>query len=166
MDKRILFIIFLLCLILKTTQKKPNLKHEIRRLKEENSTELSDDIIILHTNDVHCGINEVIGYDGLYLYKKELQRKYKHVLLVDAGDHIQGEAIGILSQGLDIIEIMNKVGYDVVALGNHEFDYGIDQLKICKERLDCGYISGNFCYRKNKTTLFPPYKVVEVGEKK
>ena len=152
---------------MKTTQKKPNLKHEIRRLKEENSTELSDDIIILHTNDVHCGINEVIDYDdGLYLYKKELQRKYKHVLLVDAGDHIQGEAIGILSQGLDIIEIMNKVGYDVVALGNHEFDYGIDQLKICKERLDCGYISGNFCYRKNKTTLFPPYKVVEVGEKK
>ena len=144
----------------------------MRGLKEENSTEssesteLSDDIIILHTNDVHCGVNEVIGYDGLYLYKKELQKKYKHVLLVDAGDHIQGGAIGILSQGLDIIDIMNKVGYDVVALGNHEFDYGIDQLKICKERLDCGYISGNFCYRKNKTTLFPPYKVLEVGEKK
>ena len=53
----------------------------MRGLKEENSTEssesteLSDDIIILHTNDVHCGVNEVIGYDGLYLYKKELQKK-------------------------------------------------------------------------------------------
>ena len=67
----------------------------------------SDDIIILHTNDVHCGIEDKIGYDGLMLYKKELENKYKHVLLVDAGDHIQGGTIGLLSKGKDIIDIMN-----------------------------------------------------------
>ena len=86
--------------------------------------------------------------------------------MVDAGDHIQGGAIGILSQGLDIIDIMNKIEYDVVALGNHEFDYGIDQLKKCEEKLKCGYISANYCYRKNKTSIFPPYKIIDLGEKK
>ena len=96
-------------------------KIEIRTLKQE-SEELSEDIIIIHTNDVHCGLNDSIGYDGLMLYKKELQTKYKHVLTVDAGDHIQGGAIGLLSKGLDIIKIMNDIEYDVVALGNHEFD--------------------------------------------
>ena len=55
-----------------------------------NLQELSDDIIILHTNDVHCGIMEDIGYDGLMLYKKEMMKKYKNVITVDVGDHIQG----------------------------------------------------------------------------
>ena len=50
-----------------------------------NLQELSDDIIILHTNDVHCGIMEDIGYDGLMLYKKEMMKKYKNVITVDVG---------------------------------------------------------------------------------
>ena len=74
------FVYFLFCIIISNT-------NSLRKLKEEN---LSDDIIILHTNDVHCSINDYIGYDGLNLYKKELQTTHKHVLLVDAGDHIQG----------------------------------------------------------------------------
>ena len=164
MGKRIIFIVLLLeiCLILKTVQKNLYFKKN-RRLKEE---ELSDDIIILHTNDVHCSIKDSIGYDGLMLYKKELKKRYKHVLTVDAGDHIQGGAIGLLSKGLDIIDIMNTIEYDVVTIGNHEFDYGIAQLNICEEKLNCGYISANFCYRKNKTTIFPPYKIVDLGDKK
>ena len=68
-------------------------------LKEE---EKSDDIIILHINDVYCGINDTIGYNGLMLYKKEIQEKYKNALLVDAGNHIQGNIIGLLSKGLNI----------------------------------------------------------------
>jgi 2',3'-cyclic-nucleotide 2'-phosphodiesterase (5'-nucleotidase family) len=169
MEKRFAFIVFLLCLILKTYQRKHNLRNDIRGLKEEELNELkelSDDIIILHTNDVHCGLNEKIGYDGLYLYKRELQRKYKHVLLVDAGDHIQGGAIGILSKGSDIIDIMNKIGYDVVTIGNHEFDYGINQLTLLEKKLNCGYISANYCYRKNKAPIFSPYKIIDLGEKK
>ena len=166
MDKKFIFIVFLIgiSLIVKTTQKKLNFKkNEMRELKEE---ELSDDIIILQTNDIHCNIINSIGYDGLILYKKELKKKYKHVLTVDTGDHIQGGSIGMLSKGLEIINIMNKVGYDVAIIGNHEFDYGIEQLKICEERLNCGYISANFCYRKNKTTIFPPYKIIELDDKK
>ena len=169
MEKRFIFIVFLLCLILKTYQRKYNLRNDFRGLKEEELNELnelSDDIIILHTNDVHCGLNEKIGYDGVYLYKRELQRKYKHVLLVDAGDHIQGGAIGILSKGSDIIDIMNKIGYDVVTIGNHEFDYGINQLTLLEIKLNSGYISANYCYRKNKAPIFSPYKIIDLGEKK
>ena len=89
----------------------------------------SDDIVIIHTNDVHCGVQDTIGYDGLMLYKKQLLKKYKHVLLVDAGDHIQGGTIGLITNGIAIIDIMNKVGYDVATLGNHEFDYGVEGLR-------------------------------------
>ena len=162
--KYIFFFLFLEIYSLSRINKK-NLKskdNEIRELKEEK--ELSDDIIILHTNDVHCGVLDSIGYDGLMLYKKDLQKQYKHVLTVDVGDHIQGGPLGLLSKGLDIIKIMNKIGYDVSIIGNHEFDYGIDQLKKCNESLNCGYISGNFLYRKNRTLIYPPYKLIQLDD--
>ena len=133
------------------------------------ANELSDDIIILHTNDVHCGVQDDIGYDGLLLYKKIMQSKYKHVLLVDAGDHIQGGTLGLISNGIAIIDIMNLVGYDVATLGNHEFDYGVDQLEECKNRLNCGYISTNYCFSANKTTagsIYDAYRIVEAGNKR
>ena len=150
------FIYILFCIIISNINSQ-------RKLKEEN---LSDDIIILHTNDVHCGITDQIGYDGLMLYKKELQKIYNHVLLVDAGDHIQGGIIGLISKGEDIINIMNFVKYDAVTLGNHEFDYKLEQLYKIADKIDAKYICANFCYRKNKTTIFDPYKIIEVGDKK
>ena len=131
-------------------------------LEEENS----DDMIILHTNDVHCGITDNIGYDGLMLFKKELQTKYEHVILVDAGDHIQGAAIGLLSYGSDIIKIMNELEYDASTIGNHEFDYKLEQLYKLREQFNHNYVNAHFCFRKNKTTVFEPYKIVEAGNKK
>ena len=134
-----------------------------RNLIVEEEEELSDDIIILHTNDVHCGVNDVIGYDGLNLYKKELKTKYKHVLLVDAGDNIQGGAIGLLSKGKDIINITNYLEYDVVTIGNHEFDYKAETLFNLSEIIKAGYICCNFLRRKNHSTVFRPYKIKKVG---
>ncbi|MBO6244618.1 MAG: bifunctional metallophosphatase/5'-nucleotidase, partial [Clostridia bacterium] len=145
------FILFILTL---TTNSKRNLLEE---------GEKSDDIIILHTNDVHCGIDDYIGYDGLMLYKKELQTKYNHVLLVDAGDHIQGGAVGLLSQGKDIIDIMNKLEYDVVTLGNHEFDYKLERLYNLSHEMNNEYICANFCFRKDKEAIFESYRIVPVG---
>ena len=164
MSKILLYFIFFLskinCLLPnEEIQNNSNLKET---LKEDDS----NDIIIIHTNDVHCGFMDNIGYDGLMLYKKELQNKYKNILTVDVGDHLQGDTIGLLSKGLDIIEIMNKIGYDVVSLGMHEFDYGLDSLINCNKSLKCGYISSNFCYRKNKTSIFPKYVIKEIGGKK
>ena len=99
--------------------------------KAKRELEKSNDIVILHTNDVHCGVQDTIGYDGLMLYKKQLLKKYNNVILVDAGDHTQGGTIGLITNGEAIIEIMNKLEYEVATLGNHEFDYEIDR-KIIK----------------------------------
>jgi len=137
--------------------------NKYRNLEEKIENKLSDDIIILFTNDIHCGIMDNIGYDGLSLYKKELKEKYKTVLIVDTGDAIQGGAIGILSKGEDIVNIMNLIHYDIAILGNHEFDYGIDQIKYISQKLNNSYICSNCCYRENKTSIFPPYKIIKIN---
>ena len=116
------------------------------KAKRTLQTEKSNDIIILHTNDVHCGVNDTIGYDGLMLYKKQLLKKYNNVMLVDAGDHIQGGTMGLITNGEAIIEIMNKLEYEVATLGNHEFDYGIEQLETVEKLLNLKYI--NYEYLK------------------
>ena len=102
-------------------------------------------VAVLFTNDVHCYYDRDIGYDGLMLYKKELEQRYAGVLLVDAGDAIQGAPLGAISGGEESIRLMNAVGYDVATLGNHEFDYGFDVLDRLQEALDCGYTCANFC---------------------
>ena len=126
----------------------------------------SDDIVILHTNDVHCGVTNKIGYDGLMLYKKQLEKKYNNVILVDAGDHIQGGTIGLLTNGEAIIKIMNKLKYEVATLGNHEFTYKIPVLEERAKQLDCGYISINYCFHANKTARYDVSKIIEKGGKK
>ncbi len=119
--------------------------------------------VILHTNDVHVGLQDYIGYDGLALYKKELEALYDNVLLIDAGDAIQGAAIGAMSKGDVIIKIMNKVGYDLAIPGNHEFDFGFDVLDDCSEELKCGYICANFCTIDGEP-VFKPWRILEAGD--
>ena len=131
-----------------------------------NLEDLSDDIVIIHVNDVHCGLNDTIGYDGYKLYKDELKQKYKNVIAVDAGDHVQGGTLGAISDGTAIIDLMNKLEFDVATLGNHEFDYGIEKLNQLGEDFKSNYTCANFCYRKNKTPIFDPYKIIEVDGKK
>ena len=121
--------------------------------------------VILHTNDVHVGLEENIGYDGLALYKKEVEALYDHVLLVDAGDAIQGAAIGAMSKGEEIIKIMNRLGYDLAVPGNHEFDFGFDVLDDCSEKLDCGYTCANFCTIDGEP-VFKPWRILEAGDLK
>ena len=133
---------------------------------KRNLQEKSNDIVILHTNDVHCGVFDKIGYDGLMLLKKQLQKKYNYVITVDAGDHIQGGTMGVLTKGEALIDIMNKIGYDVVTLGNHEFDYTIPQLESNSFLLNCGYISINYCFHKNKTARYDASKIIEKNNKK
>ena len=75
--------IFFFLLILSQIYSSSYIKNAKRELQEKNN----DDIVILHTNDVHCGVNDSIGYDGLMLLKKQYLRKYNNVIVVDAGDH-------------------------------------------------------------------------------
>lgn len=85
----------------------------------------SDDIVVLYTNDVHTYIDGTLSYDVIAAIKAELETQYAHVLLVDAGDHIQGTAYGSMDKGETIIKLMNAADYDLATLGNHEFDYGM-----------------------------------------
>ncbi len=126
------------------------------------------DIVVLYTNDIHCTIEDsdtadgknVIGYDGLAAYRKELVAAGKNVTLVDVGDFVQGGAIGTLSKGEYIIDIMNFVEYDLVTPGNHEFDYGMDQFFKLVGESNFDYLSSNFTDLNKDTTVFDGYKII------
>ena len=141
-----------------------NLKKATMKNNDRKLDELSNDIVIIHLNDVHCGFNDTIGYDGFVLYRNELKKKYKNVITVDVGDHAQGGVLGAITEGEAVLEILNKIEFNVITIGNHEFDYGIEQLYNLNSKMSSKYININACYRKNKTRLFEASKIVEVGE--
>lgn len=130
---------------------------------------LSDDIVILYTNDVHTYIDGDLSYDTVAAIKKDLQKKYKYVFLADAGDHIQGTAYGSLDKGEGIIKMMNTAGYDVATLGNHEFDYGTDGCLNAVALAKYPYVSANFYNVKNGTrtdNVLDDYVLFECGDEK
>lgn len=124
----------------------------------------AEDIIVLYTNDVHCGIEDYIGYAGLAAYKNELLAQGKQVLLVDAGDIVQGAAIGSLSKGEYPIEIMNQVGYDVATVGNHEFDYGMDRFLELKDMAEFPFVSCNFMDLEKNESVLDAYRMFSFGD--
>ncbi|BEU88212.1 5'-nucleotidase C-terminal domain-containing protein [Selenomonas sp. TAMA-11512] len=124
------------------------------------------DIIILHTNDIHCGVNDNLAFAGLAELKKMAQKETPNVLLVDAGDAIQGAPIGKLSDGESIVAIMNAIGYDFAAPGNHEFDYGMKQFLNLVPLMNYGPYSANIVDLRTGKLLLPPYKIIQVEDKK
>lgn len=126
----------------------------------------SDDIVVLYTNDVHCGVDDNIGYAGLAAYKADKLKETKNVALVDAGDAIQGDLVGALSKGDYIVDIMNQVGYDVAVPGNHEFDFGMEQFLQLTKKANAKYVCANFMDTKTGKTVFDPYVIKEYGDKK
>jgi len=134
-------------------------------------------IVILHTNDVHCSVDQTtdasgavtnIGYAAVAAYKKAMQSEYgaSSVTLIDAGDHIQGGNIGALSKGAWIIDIMNQTGYDIAVPGNHEFDYGFDRFLELTKKAKFPYLCCNLTRLSDNATVFNPWKMVSYGNKK
>ena len=119
---------------------------------------LQKDIVILFTSDVHCGVDQGFGYEGLLEAKKTFEAD-NHVLLVDNGDSIQGEPLGTMTTGEANIKLMNAVGYDIAIPGNHDYDYGMDRFFELVEMADFPYISCNF--RKGDDLVFDPYIIKE-----
>ena len=103
-----------------------------------------EDVVILYTNDVHTYIDGPLSYDVIAGLKAELEAQYGNVLLVDAGDHIQGTAYGSMDKGETIVKLMNAAGYDLATLGNHEFDYGMEGCMNAVAWAEFPYISCNF----------------------
>ncbi len=105
---------------------------------------LPEEIIVLHTNDVHGAIH---GYEKVAALKKQLEAEGKFVVLVDAGDFAQGDPTVNTTQGLNAIEMMNLAGYDVGALGNHEFDFGYENLKKLNQHAAFPLLAANVLYK-------------------
>ncbi len=120
------------------------------------------DVAILYMNDVHCGIEDGVGYSGVAAYEKAYQKLGYDTLIVDNGDAVQGGVVGTLSKGEAIIDIMNALGVDVAIPGNHEFDYGMEQFKALTERANYPYISCNFRTADGECVL-APYEILEAG---
>ena len=110
---------------------------------EEPAEDLSGSIIILHTNDVHGAID---GYAKAAALKKTYEEMGAYVLLMDAGDFIQGDPTVSTSEGATAVELMNLAGYDVAAPGNHEFDYGYANLKALVSEADFPIVAANVLY--------------------
>ncbi|MBQ7001387.1 MAG: 5'-nucleotidase C-terminal domain-containing protein [Oscillospiraceae bacterium] len=109
----------------------------------------TEDIVILYTNDVHTYIDGPLSYDVIAGLKAELEAEFGNVLLVDAGDAVQGTAFGSMDKGATIVKLMNAAGYDVATLGNHEFDYGMDGAMNVIDWAEYPYISTNFYHEEN-----------------
>ena len=125
----------------------------------EETAGLKQDVLVLFTSDVHCGVDQNFGYAGLQQVRDAAVAAGQHVMLVDDGDSIQGEAIGILTRGQADIELMNALGYDAAAPGNHEFDYGMERFLELAKQAEFPYISCNF--RRYGELVFEPYIIKE-----
>jgi 2',3'-cyclic-nucleotide 2'-phosphodiesterase (5'-nucleotidase family) len=135
------------------------------------------DIAILYTNDVHCAVDAnadkdgkqlAIGYAGVAAYRDEMAALLgaENVTLLDAGDALQGDAIGTMSKGSYLTDIMNQVGYTLFVPGNHEFDYGMARMQELMGQMKAKVISSNFTDLKANKLVFAPYTIIAYGERK
>ena len=127
------------------------------------------DITILYTNDVHTYIDNKSPkptYAAIAALKKSIEDTGRDVLLVDAGDHIQGTAYGSMDEGATIIQLMNAAGYDAATPGNHEFDYGMARAKAIIKEADFPYVSCNWVDLRTGFNVLPSVKFFFVGGRK
>ena len=129
-------------------------------------TSEKSEVTILYTNDVHTYIDKQapeLTYAAIAALKQSYQNAGKKVLLVDAGDHVQGTAYGSMDQGASIIQLMNAAGYDAATPGNHEFDYGMDRAKELMRDADFPYLSCNWVDLRTNLRVLPEIKVFVRG---
>ena len=119
-----------------------------------------ESIVILYENDVHCELN---GYSKLAALKDEMKGFYDHVGVVSSGDFVQGGTLGAVSRGEYVINLMNKVGYDAIALGNHEFDYQLERLVELNNLSNTKFLSCNFAQIGADKPYFDSYTIVSYG---
>ncbi|GKS10902.1 hypothetical protein YDYSY3_19020 [Paenibacillus chitinolyticus] len=128
-------------------------------------------ITIGHTNDVHGHIEEnkslkEFGYAKITTLVKEMRAENPNFMLMDAGDTFQGTVFANLFKGESIVPLLNYLDYDAQAAGNHEFDFGYEQLLKLKGMVDHPIISSNVFKKEDGTELLQPVHYTEIGGKK
>ncbi|MDO5111580.1 MAG: bifunctional UDP-sugar hydrolase/5'-nucleotidase [Clostridia bacterium] len=112
--------------------------------------DLSGKTVILHTNDMHSRVDANLGYATVKAYKDALEAQGATVLVLDAGDTFHGLPIANLSQGQDIVDIMNAVGYTAMTPGNHDFNYGVERLIDLSNGADFDVLTCNLTDKDGK----------------
>lgn len=119
---------------------------------------MAGELVIIHTNDTHGGDVAVegksLGTAGVAQLKKDYEAKGAEVLLISAGDAIQGDPLVNLSKGKNAIKFMNFAGYDLMVPGNHEFDYGYKNLKKLNLFADFPFVSANIVDKATGEPVF------------
>ena len=118
-------------------------------------------IVILYENDVHCAVD---GYAKFVAQRNIIEATTPYVTTVSCGDFVSGNIVGAISQGEGIASILNNTGYDVIVLGNHEIDYGIEQtFKLC-DMLDAEVVCANLMNIQTKERPLPAYHILSYGD--
>lgn len=120
-------------------------------------------LVIFHTNDVHSRIEgnaSIVGHARISSLVQAEKDLGKNVLLLDAGDAVHGQSIGNLSFGAAVIEAMSAAGYDAMAPGNHDFNYGYERLLELAEFADFPILAANVL-QADATPLLPEYIIRE-----
>lgn len=125
----------------------------------------AEPIVILHTNDVHSKVDSDLGYASVKGWKDYFEGKGSAVLVLDAGDALHGFPIANLSQGDNIVEIMNAAGYTAMTPGNHDFNYGTARLIELSKEMKFDLLSANFTDSKG-AAAFTASKIYSAGDKK
>ena len=118
-------------------------------------------IVILYDNDVHCAVD---GYAKLVALRDIVSDTTDFLTTVSCGDFASGGVIASVSDGELVIDIMNKVGYDVLTLGNHELDYGMNQLFAFSESLSAEVVCANLKNVQTDEFPFPAYHIISYGD--
>ena len=118
-------------------------------------------VVILYDNDVHCAVD---GYAKLVALREQLSNEGNYTTTVSCGDFVSGDIVGTVTKGEAIVNIMNRTGYDIITLGNHEFDFGLPHILSLTEALDATTVCANFRSTTNEEPTFSPYEIISYGD--
>lgn len=119
-------------------------------------------IVIFFDNDVHCAVDGYPYFAGL---RSAVDQDTAYVAMVSSGDYIQGGTIGSISRGEAIMSIIKEIGYDAMAMGNHEFDYDVQHIQNLAGDTDAPLVCANLVDNEGKN-VFAPYRICQYGNRK
>ena len=131
----------------------------LKRTLAPELPDLAGKTIILHTNDTHGAL---LGFAQAAGLKAKYEAAGAKVILVDAGDFSQGTPYVATNKGAAAVTMLNAAGYEYVTLGNHEFDFGFDQLKSNLEKAEFEVLCADIMLRADNSQAFTPYAVKEI----
>ena len=143
----------------------------VTTVRAEETEDMTGKLVVLHTNDIHGYFeadveNGHLGIDAVAAAKDYYKSLGANVLLLDAGDFAQGHTLVSYTKGMSAIEFMNAAGYDAISLGNHELDYGYDNMVALVEAAKFPVLDANILSKETGKPMFDANAIFEFGDLK